>query len=378
MSRWLRASGLIAVLVLAACRYRARPVEGGGTAGGGGATPPGLPAVVSPSPPIIAEGDLRMSGSAVVDASGTISITLAAIRHPELPNTPVSPLFAQVSVSATASGSIALQCSITGVSLMQRAPIDLVFVNDTTASMEKAVVGISESVRKFAEDVSGAGVDAQFSMFTFGDAFSTKRTGSALTVGQADWSVPGFDNVERPFVDLSTLAPFESFLTELRGSGSLGVGGNDEPENVLGALQYANRRVRFRQGAARMFVAITDNPSHQAGDGTSYAQWAPPLGDELAAAIRGSAVVHVVANDKAFGSYYPMRRMANETGGSFMTLPADGRVDLRALGLEAWLTNSFVGRCTGGVKGSIDLVVRASVLGTHTFSGSLTFKLVMS
>lgn len=325
------------------------------------------------------EGDLRLSAGLGVDASGALSISMAAIKHPDLQGVPVNPLFANVSITAQLSGSLALSCSIGGVSSSKPAPVDLVFVNDTTGSMAGTVHGISDSIKTFAQKVSAGGVDARFSMYTYGDAFATRGKPGKFLVGKGDFDPPSFDNVARPYVGLSDLGLFEKFLAELKVSGALGSGGGDAAESTLGALQYADRHLGYRPGAAHVFVVVGDNPSHQKGDGSNFGpSWIPPLGEDVVSELSGRGVVHVVAKDAGKAPFYNLKNLADATGGDFKPLPKDGKVDLTTLGLDAYLTSGYKGVCTGLAAGTIDVVIRATVVGKKVYMGTLAFKVTVS
>jgi hypothetical protein len=324
------------------------------------------------------EGDLRLSAGIGVDVSGSLTISMAAIKHPDLPNVPVNPLFASVSVQAQVSGALALTCTIGGVSSSSKAPVDLVFINDTTGSMSGTVNGISESISKFADKVAAGGVDARYSMYTYGDAFATRAKPGKFTAGTGDFDPPSFDNIPRPYVALTDLGTFQKFLTEMKGSGSLGMGGGDAPENTLGALQYANRMVGFRQGAAHMFVVIGDNPSHQKGDGSSFGpSWLPPSGEDVVSELQGKAVAHVVGKDMGNAPYYNLKKLADSTGGDFKVLPPDGKVDLGSLGFDSWMLSGYRGSCTGLASGTLSVVLKATVVGKKVYTGTLTFAVVV-
>ncbi len=325
------------------------------------------------------EGDLRLSAGLGVDASGALSISMAAIKHPDLQGVPVNPLFANVSITAQLSGSLALSCSIGGVSSSKPAPVDLVFVNDTTGSMAGTVHGISDSIKTFAQKVSAGGVDARFSMYTYGDAFATRGKPGKFLIGKGDFDPPSFDNVARPYVGLTDLGLFEKFLAELKVSGALGSGGGDAAESTLGALQYADRHVGYRPGAAHVFVVVGDNPSHQKGDGSNFGpSWIPPLGEDVVSELSGRGVVHVVGKDAGKAPFYNLKNLADATGGDFKPLPKDGKVDLTTLGLDAYLTSGYKGVCTGLAAGTIDVVIRATVVGKKVYMGTLAFKVTVS
>jgi hypothetical protein len=249
------------------------------------------------------------------------------------------------------------------LSASSSTPIDLVFINDTTGSMSGATLGILNSIDSFASAISDSGVDAEFSMYTYGDAFATKlSSGSEFTVGKGNFTPPSIDGVERPFIGLGTYTTFKSFLTELKNSSALGSGGGDNPENTVGALDYANNHVAFRNGAARVFVAIGDNPSHQSGDGdvNSYpTAFQPRTGTGLAADLVGLATVHVIGRTSTSTTYYPLQNLSTSTGGGFIILPSGGTVDLNTLKITDWIKSGFTGTTPALSKGTYKVTLSA-------------------
>ncbi|MFI5300014.1 MAG: vWA domain-containing protein [Polyangiales bacterium] len=323
-------------------------------------------------------GDFKMSAGVAVGPGGSLTISMPAIRHPDS-SAPVSPLTAMLSVTGSASGGASIVCSIGGISAGANVPVDLAFIDDTTGSMSGTVHGVSDSVKRFAQDIADRGVDARFAMVTFGDAFATQPA-SGFAIGHGDFAPPKFDLVARPYVGFGGLDRFTAFLDEMKASKILGDGGNDEPENPLGALEYAWRSLGWRAGAARVFIAITDTVAHQAGDKTTFitAPWTPPSGEQAIGDLDGDAVVHVVARDRELAPFFQMRALADGTGGATLTLPADGRVDLGKLGLKDWLVNGFRGVCSGAAAGTIELNVHATIVGKRLYEGNLHFKIVVN
>jgi hypothetical protein len=326
-----------------------------------------------------AGGDFHMSGRLGVDA-GKLGITLAAIRDPDATSKPADP--SKVTFSVTL-GTKDLTCTVGKVSSSSKSSVDLVFINDTTGSMSGTVLGIADSVESFASSISSEGVDARFSMYTYGDAFATKKTDGTSTfkIGLGDFAPPTFDGEERPYVGLSELTQFKGFLQELKSSDVLGVGGGDGEEATVGALAYADGKLAFRDGAARMYVAIGDNPSHQKGDGTNETftpSWVAPGGDELVKKLDGNAAVHVIGHDlpsstDTTSKFYNLKKLADGTGGAFIDLPSDGKVDLGALNLKQWLISSFNGSCTDATTGTVVVTIKATLKGTKDYVGTLTF-----
>lgn len=323
-----------------------------------------------------AGGDFKMSGRLALDA-GKLKVTVAAIRDPDAPTKPADPAKVAFAISAA---SKAMSCTVGQVSASSKASVDLAFINDTTGSMSGTVNGIADSVQKFAEEVAAGGVDARFSMVTYGDAFATRSDTTKFTIGKADFDAPDFDGDARPYVDLTLLEQFKGFLTELRGSDVLGVGGGDGEENTLGALAWSNKKLAWRDGAARMFIAIGDNPSHQKGSSTSIdaSPFAPPTGAQVVTDLDGSAVVHVIGNDVGSAPFYNLKTLADQTGGAFIDLPSDGVVDLGALDLKSWLTRSFAGTCTDPTGGTYSIELKATIAGTKSYVGTLTFDVTLS
>jgi len=322
---------------------------------------------------VTAGGDFVMSGRLGLE-SGALTVTIAAIRDPDVPARPADP--AKVSFGVTGAAGASLVCSIGKVSSTAKAAVDLVFINDTTGSMSGTVHGITDSVQEFAEDLTAGGVDARYSMYTYGDAYATKSASdTTFTIGKGDYTPPGFDTVQRPYVGLTELDTFKGFLAELSGCSCLGSGGGDSQENTLGTLKYADSKVAWRDGAARMFVAIGDNPSHQLGDhGPCVSPFEPPGGDALVANLSGNSVIHVVGQNRGSSPYYNLKTLADKTGGAFLALPSDGKVDLGKLELKQWLTTSFTGTCADPTGGTYSIVVTSSIVGTKTFVGTLTFE----
>lgn len=343
-------------------------------------------------------GDVLMSGNLGVSA-GKLTITLAAVRDPDNASQPANPANVTFSIAAapaalsvvTGAGTVqrqalaapSLSCSV-GQATSSAAMADIAFINDTTGSMSGTVVGIADSIGSFAAAIA-ARVDARFAMYTYGDAFATKaESGSEFTKGLGVFGLPEIDDVERPYLGLSGLADFNAFLAELKSSLALGSGGNDEPENTICTLDYAYQHLAFRPGAAKVFVVIGDNPSHQGGDGDVDSwpvQFKPTTGAELVSRLGGAGTIHVVGNDTGSSApYYNLKTLADLTGGGFMDLPWDGYVNLNSLRVQDWLTNSFAGGCSTAPAGRYLVIVNVTVVGSGgtTKTGTLTFDVTVS
>jgi hypothetical protein len=327
---------------------------------GGGSTSPAPTGLTATVTSVTASGDFVMSG-AISMTGYAMAVNLAAIKDPADPSKPLDPSL--VTISGTAESGIKVTFSMSKLSASSSTPIDLVFINDTTGSMSGTTLGILSSIDSFTSAISASGVDGQFSMYTYGDAFATKlSTGSEFAVGKGDFTPPTIDPDERPYIGLGTYATFKSFLNELKNSSSLGSGGGDNPENTVGTLDYANKHVAFRDGAARVFVVIGDNPSHQFGDPdvSSYpTAFQPRTGAAVAADLVGLATGHVIGETSTSTTYYPLQNLATSTGGGFIILPSGGTVDLNTLKITDWIKSGFTGTTPALSKGTYKVTLSA-------------------
>ena len=322
-------------------------------------------------------GEIQLSGQLGI-AEGMLAMVLSSIKDPEDPTRPVDP--ASVSFTVNMDGE-EVECDIDPTGEITTAAVDLVFVNDTTGSMEGAVNGIAESISDFATDVAERGVDARFAMVTYGDEFSTMTEDETdYTIGQAEY-VAGYDVKSRPYVDFKNLDNFQAFLQELQESDDLGTEGGDGPENTLGALKYAMDALSWQSNAARVFVVIGDNPAHTVE--TVSSSWAeeqiPPVVDDLLAALDGTAVVHVVGRDEDADPYLNLKVLSDATGGAFIDLPEDGFVDLTSMSLNTWVSSTYFGVCFGiePVDADRTMQIEATVTGAEEHTGTVTYEITL-
>ncbi|WP_053001228.1 vWA domain-containing protein [Kosmotoga pacifica] len=123
------------------------------------------------------------------------------------------------------------------------APVDIVFVLDTTASMINEIRGMVDSLITFTEILESSGLDARIGLITFGDEL---RTQYDLT-----------DN----FVKIKK-ALEEQYAT----------GGGDIPENSLDAVMRISE-FTFRKNAQKIVILITDAAPHYRGDGSHFSAY---------------------------------------------------------------------------------------------------------
>ncbi len=193
--------------------------------------------------------------------------------------------------SITEDGSSVDLMDFGGVS--ETRPVDIVFVFDTTGSMDEEINGLKQTAIDFAQQLREKNRDFRLGLLSFGDqVFEQFNTDGTLT-------------------DDETV--FQSWVSGLQADG-----GEDEPENAFGAIKVANN-MRFRDGAQVIFILITDAPPHHYGDdkdsGVAFDD--PDLTGERILEILATTAVTVYPvtyNDPDF------RRFATETGGRFYDL----------------------------------------------------------
>jgi hypothetical protein len=329
-----------------------------------------------------ASGDFTMSGTISYGTAG-LNVNLAAIKNPADPSVPLDPSLVTVKGQLTPKGlGTAQSFTLTKISASSSTPVDMVFINDTTGSMGSTTTGIADSISAFATAMTSGGIDARYAMYTYGDAFATKLTsGSEFTVGKGDFVPPSIDTEERPYIGLSDLTSFQSFIAELKAASCLGSGGGDGPENTVGALDYANTKLAFRTGASKVFVVIGDNPSHQNGDGSvsSYpTSFQPRTGAALVADLKSKATVHVIGETSSSTTYYPLKNLSDGTGGAFIDLPSSGVVDLGALKITDWIKAGYTGTSPAISAGDWTLTITSTYTSTSGAVKTATLVIVFT
>jgi pimeloyl-ACP methyl ester carboxylesterase len=199
--------------------------------------------------------------------------------------------------------------------------VDLVFVQDLSGSMSSAITGVRNSVLQFAATLRDRGLNVRIGSVGFsgpGTITTHANQGTCERVG--------------PVQDLA--AP-ETFRTHVAGNW-VATGGCDDPENALEAIEYAHNRLTWRNGAARVYVLITDVSVHTAG---TRCNALGPCTDQTLESIVGlvgsTAVIHAVAPSSATqrttGGGLDPYLLADRTGGSRLVLSST--LNLNTLGI---------------------------------------------
>ncbi len=168
-----------------------------------------------------------------------------------------------------------------------RAHADLVFVIDTTGSMNDKIDALIESCQSFV------------------DRLATKRIDwTAAVVGFGDLTVEGDRIVATPFSSSA-----ERVKALLRGLPRYSGGGN-EGESSLEALQAALDQPGYRHGAMKVVVLITDEPALQR-------QLRPTT---MSGRLREAGAIAFVLSPNI--KYF--RSMASDTGGQWWNVDSGG------------------------------------------------------
>lgn len=326
-------------------------------------------------------GELNIGGTLDVDEDGNLVMRLNAIPNPddtESPYTSDDLTFTETIESAEdaelTKGVVKFQTnfSCTTQSGSETSPADIVFVVDNTGSMGATIEGVKDSIVEFALAVDDT-LDAQFAMVTFGDETNDS-------------------DAFRPTQDLTDASTLESFIE----SSVTATGGNDFPENSLGALDCARLggdcNLSFRDGASRIFILITDATAHttendvevcDGGFGPDTVTPSPPPAVADLVTDMGGDAVFVIHNFESGGDLSANDGCADPgdlaiNGGIELTLATDGDLNLISdVPLTDFLTSGYVMVCDDpGVCDNVQITCTAEDAegrtGTVIWNGTLT------
>jgi len=132
-----------------------------------------------------------------------------------------------------------------GPVVQKRPPVDIVFVVDTTGSMEPYIEGVKLKITEFADALSAQGTDFRLGLVDFKD----------LILSEPMVTYPFTNDVGR----------FRSYAQAMHDNFG---GGGDYPESSLEAIMKAAENsgaLKYRDEAERMLILITDAPPHIKG-----------------------------------------------------------------------------------------------------------------
>ena len=301
---------------------------------------------------------------APADADGVVTINLSGLAAgSELPGSAFTIVESSAGSSGIGQGVVKPPISVEKIGAGTRAAADVAFVFDTTDSMRGALDSVKESILGFVDHLDGKGLDVRVGAVTFGDAFDTKAAGEATNgVSISTRTPPSFDAIERPSFSLTeNFFEFTAFIGQQSPRA-----GNNDPENALGALEFAYDELAWRGGAQRTLIVITDSCSHNAGTYTKdgiTAPWIPKTAAAVLAKLKGQAIVHVIAPKDALArcaaggdaaAYTDMGDFAGVGGSGGLHADWDGKAtfDLTELPITGAVTSGYVIKYVTGVDGT--------------------------
>lgn len=130
----------------------------------------------------------------------------------------------------------------TGKVLSQGNKVDIVFVMDTTGSMDDKIEGLLRTCRQFVDEAKSIDLDTQFGLISFGD-ISIVGGGDRIDV-----VVPLTENLDRIKDGLSHIPRNNGF--------------GNEGETPFEAIQEA-LKLKYRPDTVKVLILITDEPAIQ-------------------------------------------------------------------------------------------------------------------
>lgn len=169
-------------------------------------------------------------------------------------------------------------------------PVDIVFIFDTTGSMDDEIEGVKNTSIAFANKLRDSNRDFRLGLVAFGDEIRSVDNRDGTLTGDAE--------------------EFKRWVGRLRAGG----GGDDEEMSLDALLEGSG--MTFRPDAQKILLLITDAPPHERGDGAPFSQ---ATAGETAMTLRdaGFTVYAVAYNDGRF------HQIVDTTGGEFYDIYVD-------------------------------------------------------
>lgn len=169
--------------------------------------------------------------------------------------------------------------------------IDVVFVLDTTGSMDDNIRGVRAYTGLFFDQLKEKNsLDVAMGLVTFSDVRTHKPYVYGVTTK--------IEEVKNKLFDIEF------------------TGGSEIAESGLDALISATNEIKFRKNARKFFVLISDGPFHDA-DYDEQSQYS--LDEVIEILKRNNITVDVVGID-----YLPIKQIAYGTGGDWRPIPGKG------------------------------------------------------
>lgn len=181
---------------------------------------------------------------------------------------------------------------------------DIVFVFDTTGSMDAEIQEMKSISKQFADDLIASGIDYRLGLTSFKDFPTTCGSGDEEIICGEPSDFPYKVYNDGVLSDNSSI--FKSWLDELDADG-----GEDIPEAILAAIKHSVTDIEWREGDAdKVIILITDALPHPDGDCCNVE--GNTLGGVISALTTSGIKVYVIGPQVD-----SLEKIASETGGKF-------------------------------------------------------------
>jgi len=218
-----------------------------------------------------------------------------------------------------------------------KSKTDIVIILDTTGSMGGAINGVKDSIVSFSDTLETSGLDVKVSVVPYSDFAPAQSYEDYYTYD------PSWKNLDSP----SNIKDYVA--NDLYASGGAGT-----EENAYEAFVFAWNNVSWRIGSERVFVLITDAPSHYKNDGLTDGgrtddEWLEK--SNVLSLIKDKGVIHSVLVPGYYDSSDPIsdyenpedvRSLSSDTSGLILYTDYSGNVDLSSIGIVEAITNSYI------------------------------------
>jgi hypothetical protein len=192
-----------------------------------------------------------------------------------------------------------IEVAIRGAAVPEELRLDLLFVLDTTGSMDDELSRIQETIDEIAQRI---------------DAFTPRPT---IRWGLVAYRDQGDEYVTKEFAFSSDLEAFRTTLRELQANG-----GGDTPEAVDEALYMATERMEWSDNAVRLAFLVADAAPHvnMQGPYLVKSEQFDYLDGTRTAVARGIKIYPIAASNTSQEAEYVFRQLAQQTLGKFIFL----------------------------------------------------------
>lgn len=189
-------------------------------------------------------------------------------------------------VSSTKEG-VSVAIGARPIRYTANAAADIVFVIDTTGSMENEIYGLLETSQKFVDELASKQIDWQIAIVSFGDL-----------------TVPGDRILATSFCRSPEVV--KKYLREIPRND----GGANQGESCLEAILKALMLQGLRKNAIKVFIVMTDEPALQSSQLTAQS---------VTQRLRTGGVLTFVISEPL--EYF--KEMAKGTGGEWFQISSD-------------------------------------------------------